>query len=422
MKTLFYVFLILSLLGIAYFAEATEFSGRLSLRYFNIDNRLNGDLNAPALRFRLSVLDLFSRDVNFYVYYRGEKDLEGNRITKSRLYEMRLLANNLTGGFGLELGRINSSVVGAYGILDGISLKYNISPWLRTGGFWGTEPDLLTFQMKDDIQRVGTFFQIDKGRTYQGTLSAIRQTYLNHLDRLYLYIDNDIEFTDKWSFSQFAEVDLKEKEDDSVQNALHFTNVFADLRYSPSPLFNATLSYNSRKEYKFLESMSDLPDSLFDSAVSESYGIRVNVRPLASWRAYGNFRLGQRYDEAGYEKFGYLGLANNHFFSENMFLNIRYAQNRGFYAESNSWYVGLERRLSSKVRLMTAFHQSQFNSLSSDYSSRNQTVDGVFVYHLSWRLYAYLKASRSWGTDMNENRYFAELSYHLRRYNKDKRD
>jgi len=421
MKNYFYRSLFAFMFGLVIFALATEYSGRISLRQFQIDNRLNGDLSVPAVRFRLNVSDIFSKDVNLFMYYRGEKDLEGNHLTKSRLYEMRLRANQLVGGLGLELGRINSPVVGAYGILDGICLNYQILPGLSTGGFWGAEPDLLTFQMKDEVIRTGGFFQFDYGRAYQGTISAIHQTYRDELDRLYLYFDNDLELSEKLSFSQFAEVDLKEKNEEIVTNSLHFTNVFADLRYSPSRFFNLTLSFNSRKEYKYLESMSELPDSLFDSAVSQSYGLRLNLRPLDNWRAYGNFRFGQRDDEVGWENFSYLGIANSKFFSENMFFNLRYAQNRGFYANSSSWNLSVERKLTHKLRLTTAYHQTEFVSLSSSYDSINQSVDAILVYHLSWRLYGYLKATRTWGADMNENRYFAELSYQFRDYQKDKK-
>ena len=398
---------------------ATDFSGRLSLRYFNIDNRLNNDISAPALRLRMSAQNFLTPGMHFYFYYRGEKDLQGNRITRSRLYDMRLRADRLIGGMGIELGRINSSVVGAYGILDGISLKYQLSSSLSTGGFFGTEPDLLTYVMSDEIKRAGFFFQLDKGHTFQGTLSAIRQTFHNRLDRLYLYFDNDMKFSEQWSFSQFAEVDLKEKDDTGmVGHAFHFTNVFTDLRYAPSKMFNTTLSFNSRKEYRFLESMSDLPDSLFESAVSESYGLRCNLRPAQFWRIHASSRFGQRTDEPGLEKFMTMGLASNRFFSNNMFFNIRFARNWGFYANSASWYVSLERRLSNKLRLMSAFHRSVFQSQFNSLSSRYQSADIVLIYHFSWQLYGYLKATRSWGSDMNENRFFAELSYNLRHYGK----
>lgn len=401
---------------------ATDISGRVSLRWYRIDNRLNGDINAPALRLRLNAANLFNRNLNFYIYYRGEKDLEGNRITKSRLYDLRLSANRLPGGFGLQLGRINSSVVGAYGILDGISVRYPMSQALSSGVFWGTEPDLLTFAMRDEIKRSGLFFELDKGRRYQGALSFIHQTYLNQMDRLYFYFDQDIEFSKVWSFSHFAEVDLREKKNDVVKPSLHFTNIFADLRFAPSRLFNTTFTFSSRKEFKYLESMSFLPDSLFESAVSYSYGLRSNIRPSLHWRVYSSFRLGQRYDQAGYEKFAYIGLTNSHFFSNDMFINLRFAKNYGFYALSQSWHLSLERRLSNRLRILSTFYQSQFESKEGAQFSRNKSIDLVFIYNLSWRFYLYFKGTRSWGTSLNENRFFIELSYNLRKYNKKRRE
>lgn len=416
---LIFLFLIFAAIGECL---STDFSGRASLRWYQIDNRLNGDINAPALRFRLNAANLFNRNLNFYIYYRGEKDLEGNRITKSRLYDLRFSAKRLPGGFAMQLGRINSPVVGAYGILDGISLRRPISHGLSSGVFWGAEPDLLTFSMKNDTKRSGLFFELDKGRQYQGALSFIQQTYLNHMDRLYFYFDQDIEFSQVWSFSHFAEVDLREKTNNVVKPTLHFTNVFADLRFAPSRLFNATLTFNSRKEFKYLESMSFLPDSLFESAVSYSYGLRTNVRPLQHWRVYSNFRLGQRYDQAGYEKFAYIGLTNSHFFSNDMFINLRFAKNYGFYALSRSWHLSLERRFSSRLRMLSAFYQSRFDSRDGVQSNDAKSVDLVFIYNLSWRLYLYLKGTRSWGAKLNENRLFVEVSYNIRKYNKKRRE
>jgi len=422
MKTYHILISILFILVFVSVAVSTEITGRVSLRWYRIDNRLNGDTDAPAIRFRMNFKDLFARNLNFYVYYRGERDLEGNRITKSRMYDLRLRADRLPGGIGLEVGRINSPVVGAYGIIDGVSLRRKLGYGLTTGAFWGAEPDLLTFRMNDEIKRAGMFLELDRGYFYQGAFSVIRQTYLNKMDRLYLYLDNDINLSKVLSFSQFAEIDLRQKENETVENTFHFTNVFADLRFSPSRIFNMTLTFNSRKEFKYLESMSYLPDSLFESAVSHSYGIRANLRPLKNWRVYGSFRLGERYDQVGYEKLTYVGLVNNHFFSNNMFINLRHAKNDGFYATSESWYFSMERRLSNRLRILSAFYQSNFENKDNGLSNSNHSVDLVFVYNLSWRLYLYLKATRSWGTDLDENRFFVEFSYNIRKYHKKRRE
>lgn len=402
----------------AFAALATEWSGRASLRWYQITNTLNGDINAPALRLRMNAYNLLMPNLNFSFYYRGEKDLEGDRVTKSRLYDMRLQYAPTSSGIGFDLGRINSSFVGAYGILDGASLYYKLNSVWTTGTFWGLEPDLLTLALKSDVQRTGAFVAWDLGRMYQGTTSAIYQTFKNQTDRFYLYLDQDLDLSTAWQFSQFAELDILERKGGTINTSPRLTNMFADLRYAPSRVINATLTYNSRKEFKYMASMSDLPDSLFDSVVSSSYGLRVNVRPLRDWRLYSGFRTGERDDRAGREEFVYGGLTQNGLFLDHLFLNLRYGKTFGWYAESSSWYISAEHPVTSRIRLQTAFHQAEFQSKTSTEGKTDHAADLVLMYRTATPLYIYMKWSHRWGSSGDENRYILECSYNLRRYNK----
>lgn len=388
------------------------------MRWYQITNSLNGDINAPAVRLRMNAYNLFAQNLNFSFYYRGEKDLEGDRVTKSRLYDMRLHYAPTTSGIGFDLGRINSSFVGAYGILDGAGLYYRLNPVWTAGTFWGTEPDLLTLALKSDVKRTGAYVSWDLGRIYQGTTSAIYQTFKNQTDRFYLYLDQDLDIATAWQFSQFAELDLMQKEDGHVATAPRLTNMFADLRYAPSRAVNATVTFNSRKEFKYMASMSDLPDSLFDSVVSTSYGLRLNVRPLRDWRIYSGFRSGERDDRSGHESFVYGGITQNGMFLDQLFLNLRYGKTFGWYAESSSWYFSAEHPIAKRLRLQTAFHQAAFQSKTSALQTTDHAADLVLVYRTITPLYIYMKLSHRWGSGGDENRYILECSYNLRHYNK----
>ncbi len=403
--------------------KATDIFGRISIRSYRISDQLNeNDLKAHGFGIHLNARNIWSSGFNFYVRYRAGKAPNYYSSSKSKLYDLTLSADHIWGNLGFAIGRLNTPIVGAYGILDGFRLHYQIDTHYYFGGFWGTEPDLLSYEMKDDIKRSGMFFQIDYEKNYQGNFSIIRQTYLNKLDRVYLYVDNEIDWSDAWSFAQFAEIDLVEKgENGSEQKAFRLTDVFADVRFSPVRSFSAILSYTTHKEFKYLESMSDIPDSLFESSVDQSLGLRLNLRPFGRWRFYSRLRYGITTAESGQERFLSLGAANYNLLSTGLFVNARYAQHDGYFANSNSWYFSVERELWSGFRMRMAYRQSVTDYSSAPATISTKAYDFVFTYNLSWNLYLYLKGTRMQGDDINESRLFLELSYNIRSYTNKRR-
>ena len=401
--------------------NATDIFGRVSFRTSRIENYL-GDTNfsARGIGVRLSMQDIFDSGLNFNVRYRSGKLPNSSSNNPSKLYYLNLSHNNIWTNFGFTIGRLNSPIVGAYGILDGFQVQYCLKENYYFGGFWGTEPDLLTYKTKDDIKRSGIFASIDLGRKYQGSVSLIRQTYLDKLDRVFLFVDNDIELSDSWSFGQFAEIDLVEKDANDVQKqTIRFTDVFADLRFAPTQYFSATLTYTTHKEFRYLEFMSDTPDSLFENSVDQSYGLRLNVRPFRTWRFYSRLRYGLNSAVSGKERFFTLGAANYNFFSTRIYLTGRYAQNDGYYANSNSWYVSAERPFWEKFRASVAFSKTEIDYKMSGSNTATKAIDVVFTYNLSWHFYLYFKGTYVKGDNRNENMLFVELSYKIRSY-KDK--
>ncbi len=414
--TVFIVALFLS------FAKASDIFGRFSIRAYRISDQMYyDDFMAHGIGIHLNVRNILDSGFNFYVRYREGKAPNYYTRSQSKLYDLTLSNNNLFGHFGFAVGRLNTPIVGAYGILDGFRFQYAWNHHYAFGGFWGTEPDLLTYAMKDDIKRSGVFFSIDYERNYQGNFSLIRQTYLNKLDRVYLYADNEIDLSKAWSFSQFAEIDLVDEHNGSTQTTFRLTDVFADLRFAPVRSFSATLSYTTHKEFKYLESMSDIPDSLFESSVDQSLGLRLNVRPLKHWRLYSHLRYGTSSADSSAERFVALGISNYNLFSTGIYANARYAKHDGNYANSNSWYFALERELWSGFRLRTAFRQSEIDYAISAAHITSKEFDFVLSYNISWRINAYLKGTRIYGDDINENRVFLELTYNLRKYADKKR-
>jgi len=399
-------------------AAATDIDARLSLRFYRIDDRLNEtDFKAHGIGIRVSLRQIMDSGFNFYLRYRSGKTPNYYSVSRSKLYDLTLSHDHLIGNLGFAAGRLNTPVVGAYGILDGFKIQYRWDKHYFVGGFWGTEPDLLTYEMKDDIKRSGLFAYVDWGKNYQGNISVIRQTYLNRLDRVFLFVDNDINLSEAWSFGQFAEIDLVERDaSENEKQTIRFTDVFSDLRFRPGNRFAATLTYTTHKEFKYLESMNDIPDSLFENSVDQSVGLRLNVRPFKNWRFYSRLRYGMNSEESGDERYLSVGAANYNFLFTKIFLSGRYARNDGFNARSNSWYLSAERAFWSHFRLSLAVRKADIEYKLSGSRFANTGQDLAFTYNLSWRFYLYFKASRLQGDDRNETRLFLELNYKIRSY------
>ena len=400
-------------------AAATDINARVSLRINRIVDRFGEmDFKSGGIGIHLSMREMFDSGFNFYLRYRGGRRPSYSESYK-KLYDLNLSHDNIIGNLGFAIGRINTPIVGAYGILDGFKIQYQWAAHYYFGGFWGMEPDLLTYEMKDDIKRSGLFAYIDWGRNYQGNFSLIRQTNLDKLDRVFLFVDNDIELSESWSFGQFAEIDLIEKDaNERETQTFRFTDVFTDLHFRPSNHFSATLSYTTHKEFKYLESMSDIPDSLFENSVDQNFGLRVNIRPFNNWRFYSRLRYGLNSAESRDERFIAFGAANYNFVSTGIFLTARYAQNDGYNAQSNSWYISAERPFWNKLRASVGYSKTEIEYKLSGTHFNNTAFDVAFTYNLSWQFYLYLKGTRLQGDDRNETRIYLELSYRIRSYKK----
>ena len=398
---------------------ASGIVSRVGVRLFLYENYLTNELvSAKSLRLQLSMSDILNSGFNFKINFRNGFDSYRTRVSRSKLYDLSISNNSLWGNLGFTFGRINSSIVGAYGMLDGISLKYRQSENYSFGMFFGMEPDIYTFKPDDKIKRLGLFMQTNYLNRYQGNVSLIQQTYLNDLDRVFLYFDNFIEISEHWSFNQSAELDLVEKPEDKVVGGITLTNIFADVRFSPNRNFNITANYHIHQDYKLLESMYDIPDSLFESAVGQSYGIRTNIRPFSTWRIYGSFRYGLRDDETGSETFSSIGLSNHNLFNSRTFLNMRYSQNNGYYAKSNSMFISAEHSIIKNLRASLGYHFNNLDVYTLTTSTDSHTLDMTFSYNFPEGFFIYLRGIRTFGDIRNDSRMLVEFNYRFRSYTK----
>ena len=400
---------------------AADLTGRVSFRSYmisEINNPYVSKYIIPSTRIKLNFNDLLTPGFNFNFYFRGDRRMGEDEFTRTKLYDFRLTTPRLFGRLVIGAGRLNTPIAGSYGLLDGLNTRFYLSPFLSFGAFGGAVPDYRNFEISTETQRFGGYLSFDS-KKYNGSVSLITQRYQNEIDRRYFSIQNDIAMRDFLTVFNGAELDIKNYEDGEIVDKPKLTYFYLNTRFMPFKFWSANLSYTYRQDFKYLHSMSFLPDSLFNSVVSKSYGIRMRIRPFSNWTITGNLRFGLRDDNNESEKYVYLNISNNNLLKQQVYISARFGKNMGYYAEGNGWYFFVEKSLFRKLRISANLNGNKYKSKIGDYQYTKNIVGLNISYRWNRHINTYLRFDRVLGGQTDQSRMLVEFSY---RFLKDRKN
>ena len=415
------VLLILSFIIINNQALAADLTGRVSFRSYmisEIDNPLVSKYIMPSTRIKLNFNNLLASGLNFNIYFRGDRRMGEDEFIRTKLYDFRLTTPRLLGRLEIGAGRLNTAIAGSYGLLDGVNTKFYFPPFLSFGAFGGAVPDYRNFEISTETQRYGGYLSFDS-KKYNGSISLITQRYKNEIDRRYFSIQNDFAIRDFLTVFNGAELDIKNYEDGEIVDKPKWTYFYLNTRFVPFKFWSTDLSYTYRQDFKYLRSMSFLPDSLFNAVVSKRYGIRMRIRPFSNWTLTGNFRYGLRDDNNENEKYVYLNISNNNLLNQHIYISARLGKNMGYYAEGNGWYFFVEKSIFRKLRLSANLNGNKYKSKIGDCQYTKNIAGLNISYRWNRHINTYLRFDRVLGGKTDQSRMLVEFSY---RFLKDRKN
>jgi hypothetical protein len=271
------------------------------------DTPANYDFEQRTGRADLNLWDLWGKPYEFSFRLRSRQDVrhrppgfEGiprdERL--DRLYELALRYQPADGTVRWEVGRIGASPIGI-GYLDGALASYRLVPSLEIGGFFGNRPNIDRYASQPTGRKYGGFVRLFGGRgyapgAYDGIAFFVREFVGSEVSREYVGVQGRLG-SGRFTSFQWAEVDLNRGwRQDLAGNTVQLSNLSVTGSYRVSDAFQASLSYDQRRNY-WTQEIRPLPEVLFDRFLHQGFHASLDLFRPSSIGASASF--GVRKDE-----------------------------------------------------------------------------------------------------------------------------
>jgi hypothetical protein len=401
-----------------------KISGSVSFQMSYWDDRsdANLDFKQPTARLNFRVTKIGGKALSFIVRSRARQDQRSKYYTadvpknqwRNRIYEMSLIYDNPQARLNFRAGRIISNKFSGIGYIDGLLLQTNLSEISNFGVFAGTQPQWQSSDFQSSIQKYGAFYNYTRG-DYQTirrehTVAFAGEYHSSTVSREFIYLQNSIYNSDRWSGFGSAEIDINRGWRKTKTNqSLTLTNLYISGNYRLSDFVRANLSLDNRKNYWTYETRN-IADTLFDNALRQ--GIRTNFDFHLKSGYYLNTGIGinKRKTDTGATYSYSAGLSKNNFMIKQIFTNVQAA---GFTNPNSSG-------LNSTFRIGRNFLRSDYASIGygnyyykikGGQSRLNQWLTLLDQIELTYRFYIFSQFEHNFGDDLKGNRVLAEIGY-----------
>lgn len=264
-------------------------NGRVSLAsYSNFSDTYN-DQHRLMGRASLNALNIDNTGWSFEGYatyrrnYRIPNEGGGQEVEDFyRVYNLAL-TYDIDSSFWVTLGRKINRRASSLGAIDGLQAEKHFGNFY-TGAIVGFRPDIFEYDLNTDLFEYGVYTGLEtSGRRIAGstTLGLLEQQNNGMVDRRYLYLQHNSSIGRSWYLFSSAELDLYALENDAPSFKPRLTNLFVSVRYRFSRKLDATISYDSRKQIIFYETLrTEVERLLEDDEARQGARIRVNYRPF----------------------------------------------------------------------------------------------------------------------------------------------
>ncbi len=340
------------------------------------------------------------------------------------IYDARVIYENVAKPVELSVGQMNLyNSAGAGQLLGGV-FGYKFRPTFTVGGYAGLEPDIYGFNVDSRYQKWGVFTQLRGSGAKSAALSYNSIRFNGMMEREFIYGSGLLPLSDFAVLYGNLEYELG----DYLTKQDRLSRLFLNARYDPTEALQFSAYYSSGKGldfHRFLLTQSQDPNP--DSAelerfyYSESFGVRMTVKPHRRFRLYVSQRESKQIDRLIHNHTTQLGASAWNIAGTGVSLYGSYNINRGDMSESDSYRVTLSRdfgRLS-----WTAYYSSTFNGIRFDaatglprivHITDRNTISNDLFFSITDALAASLVYDYSSLGDQEENTMFFRAIYRFR--------
>jgi hypothetical protein len=180
------------------------------------------------------------------------------------------------------LGRKINPKVSSIGAIDGLQAEKSFGNFY-TGIIAGFRPDIFDYNFNADLMQYGAYIGL-KSQTKEfyshTTLGAMEQNNNGNVDRRYTYFQHSSTIAQKLSIFSSFELDLYNQVTADSVGKPRLTNLYVSVGYRISRMIDFSLSYNSRKQIVYYETLkTDIERMLDDDIARQGIRFSVNIRP-----------------------------------------------------------------------------------------------------------------------------------------------
>jgi hypothetical protein len=343
------------------------FDGAIYTDWFR--SAYNDGLSTSQLSTRVK-LDAGKRPgygMRFFLDARHRYSGDSSARNKLLLYDARLIYDNIDKPLTLSLGQMNLYDSAGVGQLAGGVLGVRLNPAWTVGGYGGLEPDIYSLSYDLAYTKFGAFTQYRGSNAKSVALSYNTLMFQGAVERSFLYGSGLMPIGDLAVVYGSAEYELG----NGVQFQDRLSHLFLNARYTFSRAADVTGYYSSGRGldyHRFLIEQSQTPDrnsaELERFYYTESYGVRLSVKPYDSARFFVAQRESEQKDQGIRNHTTQLGASAWNIAGSGIGLYGSYDINRGDASESNSYRISVSREFGPLS--WTGYYSSTFNGIRFD--------------------------------------------------------
>jgi hypothetical protein len=331
-----------------------------------------GGLNQLGTRIKFELAKAPSRSWTLLIDVRDRQNLTERSSNQVLLYNVRLTYDSPSSPLYLSAGQMNLYDTAGIGQLLGSVVGWKLRSALLIGGYAGLEQQVYARKFDTSYLKYGAFARFTGPKALSLSLSFNQLRYSGRTERTYVYVQGFVPVRKTLYVFGNAEIEMGK----GVKPADRLSRVFLNARADLGRLADVTGFYSSGRGLDFhgyvLERSQDpgLPDrGLERFFYSEQYGGRLSFKPVKGIRLHLS-RLESRQKDLDIRNHTWrFGASVADILKSGVTAYGDYSANRGTHAESDSYYLTLDRdfgRFSCSASFSNTYNGLRFSSTGGD--------------------------------------------------------
>lgn len=254
--------------------------------YSNSSNNFNNDNQRFRYTFNLKANHISNSAVSVESYLAFSHRIYDGTSVPSDISDLKIynlaIRYNLGEYTRFWLGRKINSKIANVGAIDGLQAETSLKNF-TLGAVVGARPNYTDYRFDFNLFEFGLYAAhkySGQSGIMENTFSIFEQRNGGNTDRRFMYIQHANSLVKNINLFASFEIDMYKLENGLPINTLSLTSAYLSLRYRFSSKFNATASYDARKNVIYYETFQNLADSILESSTRQGYRIRLNYRPM----------------------------------------------------------------------------------------------------------------------------------------------